>query len=473
MRKFTIRQLVLTAILGIASTLMVSCDREPSEDAMTAGFPATGDVFLDGFTGGLEYLPFGGSRLDAFKVDEEVFFSGTSSMRFDVPNVGDPQGAFAGAIFRSGQRDLSGFDALTFYAKASRAGTINEIGFGQDFGDNQYQTTINGLRVSTGWEKYTIPIPDPSKLTAESGLFWYAEGAEDNDGYTFWIDELQFEKLGTVAQPRPAIFGGVDRVEQTFIGGVFQVTGTQTFNLENGTNQTVAAAPAYFNFRSSNEDVATVNALGEVNIIAAGEAVISATIGGVRAAGSLTVQSVGEFVRAPIPTQDPANVISIFSDAYTNVPVDFYNGFFAPFQTTLGGANLRIGGDNIISYTELNFVASEFKNPTVNASEMTHLHVDIQVQSPVNPGDFVVIELGDFGADGAFGGGNDNSDRVTIGENQLRQGEWVSIDIPLSDFNDLPSRNNLAQWFFITEGTNPNAAGTITEILVDNMYFYR
>jgi hypothetical protein len=35
----------------------------------------------------------------------------------------------------------------------------------------------------------------------ERGLFWYAEGAENGKGYTFWIDELKFEKLGTIAQP--------------------------------------------------------------------------------------------------------------------------------------------------------------------------------------------------------------------------------------------------------------------------------
>ena len=472
MKKFSIRQLILTAILGISASIFVSCDREPSEDAVTAGFPTTSDVFLDGFTGGLEYLTFAGSRLDAFTVDEATFFSGSSAMRFDVPNVGDPQGAFAGAIFRAGPRDLSGFDALTFYAKATKAATINEIGFGQDFGENKFLTVINGLRISTGWQKYIIPLPDPSKLTAEAGLFWYSEGPEDNDGYTFWVDELQYEKLGTVAQPRPAIYNGEDRVEQTFIGGAFQIAGTQTFNLADGTNQTVFAAPSYFSFSSSDESVATVSSLGQVSVVGAGTAVITATLGGVRAAGSLTVESVGEFVGAPIPTRDPANVISVFSDAYTNVPVDFYNGFFAPFQTTLGGANLSIGGDNLISYTELNFVATEFKNPTIDASAMTHIHFDIQVQSPVDADDYVIIELGDFGGDRAFGGGDDSSGRVTIASNRLITGQWVSIDIPIADFG-LANRNNLAQWFYITDGTNPALAGSITEVLIDNMYFYR
>jgi hypothetical protein len=65
-------------------------------------------------------------------------------------------------------------------------------------------------------EKYIIPIPDASKLRAERGLFWYAEGAENGKGYTFWIDELKFEKLTTIAQPRPSISNGQDKVETQF-----------------------------------------------------------------------------------------------------------------------------------------------------------------------------------------------------------------------------------------------------------------
>ena len=306
---------------------------------------------------------------------------------------------------------------------------------------------------------------DASKLTFEKGMFWYAEGPEDGKGYTFWVDELKFEKLGTIAQPQPAILNGVDDVQQTFIGNNITIIGTQTFNLESGINQTVIAAPSYFTFSSTDVDIARVSELGVVSIVGAGTATITAILDGVKATGSLTIESLGNFTGAPTPTRDSNDVISIFSDAYTNIPVDFYNGFFAPFQTTLGGADLNINGDNIIQYTELNFVATEFQNPTVDVSQMTHLHIDIQIQETIDSGDFITIELGDFGSNGAFGGGDDSSGRVTFASSDLVSNQWISLDIPIADFG-MSSTSNLAQIFFISDAT-------ISTILVDNMYFYK
>jgi hypothetical protein len=454
------------ALFGFLAFILSNCERNLSDDAVFAKFSSHPFIFIDGFSGGLEYRPFAGSKLDAFSVDTEVKYAGSASMRFDVPNVGDPAGAFAGAIFPDyGNRDLTGYDALTFWAKASQGATINEIGFGNDFGENKFIVTLNNMHISTAWTKYIIPIPDPSKLVAEAGLFWYAEGPENGNGYSFWIDELKFERLGTVAQPRPAIFFGEDAVVETFIGTPLAMTGlTQTFNLANGVNQTVSAAPSYFTFKSSNNDVARVSEDGVVSVVGKGTAEITAILAGVRAQGSLTVKSLGNFVSAPTPTRDPANVISVFSDAYTNIPVDFYNGFFAPFQTTLGGA-VTIGSDNVIRYTQLNFVATEFKNPTVNLSQMTHFHVDIQIPESINPGDFITIELGDFGPNNVFGGGDDSSGRVTFTSSALTSNTWISLDIPLAQFG-LTSRNNMAQIFFISDAT-------ISTLLVDNMYFYR
>ena len=151
-------------VLVMAILLTIGCSRDEDE-LVLATFSTNPDVFIDGFSGGLEYLPFQGSKLDAFTVDIETKFDGSSSMRFDVPNLGDPEGAFAGAIFPdNGGRDLTGYDALTFYAKGSQAGAINEIGFGNDFDENKYVTTLSNLQLTTNWRKFVIPIPDASKL---------------------------------------------------------------------------------------------------------------------------------------------------------------------------------------------------------------------------------------------------------------------------------------------------------------------
>jgi hypothetical protein len=74
-------------------------------------------------------------------------------MRFDVPNVGIR--AYSGAIFVQKQR-VTGFDALTFWAKGTQAGLINEIGFGQDFLENKYLVTTN-LQLTSNWKNILFP----------------------------------------------------------------------------------------------------------------------------------------------------------------------------------------------------------------------------------------------------------------------------------------------------------------------------
>lgn len=461
----------IALLLCLLFITAVGCERELSDDVEVATFGTNPEVYIDGFSGGLEYYPYADSKFDAFTVEEGIIYEGTSSMRFDVPNVGDPDGAYAGAIFRddNGGRDLSGYDALTFWAKATKSAVINDIGFGQDFGENKYQVSVQSMQISTGWKKYIIPIPDPSKLTQEAGMFWYAEGPEgpagSEVGYTFWVDNLKYERLGTIAQPRPKMFNGEDRIETSFTGGIIQITGlTQTYNLASGQNQTVAASGHYFKFSTSNVAVATVTRAGLVAIVGEGSAEITATLNGVDVAGSLSVNSLGQFVPAETPTANASNVISIFSDAYTNEPVEYYNGYWAPYQTTLGQDDISINGDNIIKYSALNFVGIQFTQPTINMSEMTNFHVDVQVINELNSSDFVTIKLQDIGPDNTFGTTDDSAAEIRLSASNLATGEWVSIDVPLSSLSSLTSRSNLAQVVFISDAT-------VTDMYVDNVYF--
>lgn len=447
--------------IGLLTFLTLGCQRELA-DLEPATYPTNPEVFINTFSPGLNYAAFGGSVPTAFDVDTKVTYSNTStvSMRFEVPDAGDPRGAYAGgAFFTSTGRDLSGYNALTFWMKASQPANIDVLGIGNDLGASKYQATVSGVAVTTSWQKYIIPIPDPSKLTSERGMFFYSEGPENGRGYTFWIDELKFEKLGTLAHPRHAILDGQDVVETSFVGISKAVGGLRsTFNLPSGIDLSVQAAPAYFDFASSNEAIATVNAAGLITVLGGpGEAKITASVGGIAATGSMTVQSAGTFVKAPVPTRDPAKVISIFSEAYDNVPVDYYNGYWAPFQTTQS-ADFTVDGDRVLHYTDFNFVGIQFTAPTIDASAMTHLHADIYLPNTLSSTARFRIEVVDFGT----GGTGVWSTNITVAQSK----QWISLDVPFTALAGLSNRLQLAQIIFVDESNN------IPSFYADNIYFY-
>ena len=207
--------------------------------------------------------------------------------------------------------------------------------------------------VNTNWKKFFIPIPDPSVLTEEQGLLYFSEAPENGRGYTFWLDEIQFENLGTIALVAPQIFNGEDRAITAETGDKPAIEGISAlFNLPTGSNVTVSASPAYFTFASSNTSVASVSAAGEVSVMDAGQATITGALNGQPATGSLNITSTGDPVLplepAPTPEQSQADVTSIYSDSYTDITVDFYNGFW-DFSTTTD-SRVEVSGNEIIRY---------------------------------------------------------------------------------------------------------------------------
>lgn len=268
-----------------------------------------------------------------------------------------------------------------------------------------------------------------------------------------------------MAHPKPRILGGQDQSALSNVGSSVTINGlSQTFSTTQGII-TVDASPAYFDFESSNSNVAEVDEDGVVTIVGAGDvnpdtdevennsSTITATVGGVEAQGSLTVESVD------------LDIISVFSDVFANVPVDNYNGFYEPFQTTLGGA-VTEEGNNVITYTDLNFVAIEFYGrdgsnvEPIDASEMEVLHIDLRVNEPVDASDYINLELhNNFTLPNAVSGS------TTISGSQLVENQFVQFDIPLSNFNGLSAKEALGMLLFVTDGT-------IENLSIDNIYFY-
>ena len=99
------------------------------------------------------------------------------------------------------------------------------------------------------------------------------------------------------------------------------------------------------------------------------------------------------------------------------------------------------------------------------------------------------VKLVDYGADGVYSGGetgepvgvieavggsfqrmfavelmDDVEDEVTILPPTLVTGGWIGVDVPLSDFDELSTREHLSQILI---------SGDLTEVYVDNVYLYR
>ena len=130
-------------------------------------------------------------------------------------------------------------------------------------------------------------------------------------------------------------------------------------------------------------------------------------------------------VAAATPTQDAADVISLFSDAYTDVAVTWPTEWSAVDSVS----DVTIDGGLVKEHLGVGFVGIEFAS--LDVSGMTHFHMDVWTPDA----DSLLVKIVDFGGDG-FGGGNDSEGPLTFDGTTtpaLTQGTWVSLDIPLSD----------------------------------------
>ncbi|MDA0356656.1 MAG: PKD domain-containing protein [Bacteroidetes bacterium] len=155
---------------------------------------------------------------------------------------------------------------------------------------------------------------------------------------------------------------------------------------------------------------------------------------------------------APTPTHAPGTVISLYSDAYTNISLAEINPGWG--QTTVL-TEVQIAGNNTWKYENLNFsgIVSDYGNPT-DLTSMTHLHFDFWTPQTADPVTVLGMKLVNT---------NIGSEDLEFAPN-VSQGTWMSVDIPLADY----STNLSAVSQFIWD----TAAGFDGTVFIDNLYFY-
>ena len=153
------------------------------------------------------------------------------------------------------------------------------------------------------------------------------------------------------------------------------------------------------------------------------------------------------------PARSAADVISIFSK--TTADVSVYTDIAGVDFPNWGGGSGNVSQEAFEDDLVLKFPAYDYQGvqfPETDLSGMTMLHLDIWAQTQGVGLDLI-----------ATGGG---SNRVNITSND---GEWSSVDIPLSDFTNVDLSIIFQMKFYGLNGTN--ADGTL-DVYLDNIYFY-
>ena len=164
---------------------------------------------------------------------------------------------------------------------------------------------------------------------------------------------------------------------------------------------------------------------------------------------------------APAPTaRDAADVISIYSDAYTNIALDALSAGFDDSDVS----EVMIDGNATLEIDFTNFIGIDFSSNKKDASTMTHFHMDFWTASDDLVGKVFNSKFSQWGGTG----GEVSAFELPINTGTspaIVSGSWVSIDVPISDWTNAPqTRDDIAQ-FLITSN--------LDVVYVDNIYLYK
>jgi hypothetical protein len=444
--------------------LAVSCserDLDHLQSDTHAPYATTAEVCMDGFSGGEDFSAWG--YTSNLNTDYATVYDGVSSMRIEVPGKDNASGTWSGGrIYTSAPRNLSGYDCLTFYAKSSTASYMT-VGFGDNDDGSIYKVSVN-IPLTSNWTKYYIPVPDASKLMSEKGMFFYSANTDSTDGkgYSIWFDDVKYEKLGTIKLSNPGtINSGADGTVSDLESGDYAISScTGVFNLPTTAFQKVVYAAGYLTLTSSNLSVATVSKQGYYTVVGKGSTLITAALNGTSLTGSYLVNSIGLVVTpktsATTPTLAASSVVSLFSDAYTNMTVDSWNPYYSG-STAVTSSRVINGTDNILRYSTLNWVCILFNSNYINASTagLTYLHID--VWTPDTSTNQLILKLHDYATatEGSY-----------TYPSTLTANQWTSIDVPISSFSGLSGTTELGMIILAS------SSGTLN-IYMDNLYFHK
>ena len=154
---------------------------------------------------------------------------------------------------------------------------------------------------------------------------------------------------------------------------------------------------------------------------------------------------------APVPpAMDASDVISLYSDAYSDIATNFDQGWCG--ASSVG--EVMVAGNATMAYLNNDCQGIDF-NAAIDASSFTHMHVDVYIDETDFVGKVFNLKFVRAGGEALEVNFNSASSPSLVG------GTWISIDVAV----DLSAFTDLKQ-FGITNNNKNNS-------WYDNLYFYK
>ncbi len=158
------------------------------------------------------------------------------------------------------------------------------------------------------------------------------------------------------------------------------------------------------------------------------------------------------------PALPDSMVLSVYSDDYEDVAVDTYR---TPWSSEFTKFSIdSVDMNKFITYDSLDFVGIEMTSTPLDISGMTHVYFNVWTPNT----DIMRIKLVDFGADGAFGGGDDSEHEIAFED--YPKSQWLTANLPLYLFEGLQGDENIAQIIFSAAPVNEST------LHIDNLLFW-
>ncbi|MBX9808492.1 MAG: T9SS type A sorting domain-containing protein [Flavobacteriaceae bacterium] len=165
-------------------------------------------------------------------------------------------------------------------------------------------------------------------------------------------------------------------------------------------------------------------------------------------------------VAAPTPpARNPADVISLYSDAYTNITINDWSAGLG-WNGKAPITDLTLAGNNTKKIAFGDFIGVDFgAGNHIDATAMTTFHMDFWIPGTTDlSGKVLSPKLSQWG--GTAG----EVSSLLLTYTPTVNGTWASIDAPVSTFAGSQTRNDIAQFLI---------SSNLGLVYVDNIYIYK